>query len=492
MVTDSRGNIYQYGSKFVLYYNNYMHENLATDTDGSFLNKYSPSGQLLSTIKWPMSFWIQEMINDGNGSFYFTGSFMGTHTINGIAFSSKGDVDGMVGKMNEDGTLNWIASFGGSKADMSNSLTFNASKTKLILTGGISDSLFVNGTFVHSQPQRSTLVAKFDISGAFLGDKLFDFYSTKNYSNFGYRIRSDKNDNYFLLGDREGKNYEDDTIMAPVAGDYLFKLDNGLDITWSQLMISNECYYGYKSGLLNVTESGQAYVPTFCSQKYGGQGTLNRLDENGTKTWSHSNKDGSYQDAYTEGNDLFIIGTEGASICPCPDNNFGYAVIKQIDIYTKVLSEIRISDVTLTHITRSNSGITIVTGEFLGESVNIGNHTVYGSNNNGLFGGTFLLALSKEELTTVLNEEKANIFNTGIFPNPSSGVVNVTVESAHTLGTVSLKVINLLGQVVYAKSIQVEDNSLKTTVDLSDKFKGIYLVEITADNLKEVKRIVLN
>lgn len=71
-----------------------------------------------------------------------------------------------------------------------------------------------------------------------------------------------------------------------------------------------------------------------------------------------------------------------------------------------------------------------------------------------------------------------------IYPNPSSGLVNVSFASNESY-TVLLH--NTLGQQVYSKNI----NGMNSTLDFSSFPKGIYLLELKSDKLRTVKRITL-
>jgi hypothetical protein len=71
-----------------------------------------------------------------------------------------------------------------------------------------------------------------------------------------------------------------------------------------------------------------------------------------------------------------------------------------------------------------------------------------------------------------------------VFPNPSSGIVNISsIEQI-----ISVSVVNTLGHVVMTKTVA---NQLATSVDLSNVSAGVYFVTINAENASSVKRIVV-
>jgi hypothetical protein len=81
------------------------------------------------------------------------------------------------------------------------------------------------------------------------------------------------------------------------------------------------------------------------------------------------------------------------------------------------------------------------------------------------------------------DELNGNSFGINIFPNPSSGKFNV--ESSEKIS--SIIVTNLLGEVVYSQN----GSFIQFPIDLSNRSKGIYFVEIISGNARSTKKIVL-
>ncbi len=61
-----------------------------------------------------------------------------------------------------------------------------------------------------------------------------------------------------------------------------------------------------------------------------------------------------------------------------------------------------------------------------------------------------------------------------VYPNPSEGVVSINYN-----GDYSLRIFNLLGEVVYSNEVRGNNESL--TIDLSNLNNGIYMVNVTSD-----------
>ena len=71
-----------------------------------------------------------------------------------------------------------------------------------------------------------------------------------------------------------------------------------------------------------------------------------------------------------------------------------------------------------------------------------------------------------------------------VFPNPSTGVLNVSAVQPIT----NVTVVNALGNTILTQSVS---NKLGTSIDLSNVASGVYFVTINAENASSVKRVVI-
>ena len=74
-----------------------------------------------------------------------------------------------------------------------------------------------------------------------------------------------------------------------------------------------------------------------------------------------------------------------------------------------------------------------------------------------------------------------------IFPNPSNGNITVKFENS-TSKNISIKVINLLGEVVYLTNSYLNES---TTIDLSNLANGFYHIQINCDGKIATKKIII-
>ncbi|MDX1479832.1 MAG: PKD domain-containing protein, partial [Saprospiraceae bacterium] len=93
-----------------------------------------------------------------------------------------------------------------------------------------------------------------------------------------------------------------------------------------------------------------------------------------------------------------------------------------------------------------------------------------------------------EVMTTSLSDPVASIDCT-IYPNPNSGRFHL--QFANATGQIDLRVYNLLGRVVYARSgLAIEGNAVRDQ-DLGDMIPGIYYVEVRQGRTRMLRRIAV-
>ena len=76
-----------------------------------------------------------------------------------------------------------------------------------------------------------------------------------------------------------------------------------------------------------------------------------------------------------------------------------------------------------------------------------------------------------------------------VYPNPSTGVVNISFESFDGNKPMQLKVMNLLGQEMHTQFIQPFSGKQELRLDLGNYAKGLYFLEISDGKNSKTKRI---
>jgi hypothetical protein len=103
----------------------------------------------------------------------------------------------------------------------------------------------------------------------------------------------------------------------------------------------------------------------------------------------------------------------------------------------------------------------------------------------------FLLRLTEPGVTNPLSiEENLQDFNLLVSPNPSSSIFNLHYQPIST-EPVFINVYDAIGRIVLSTPINSQFDSGLSQIDLTGYPKGIYLLELTGNNKKESKKIVV-
>ena len=92
--------------------------------------------------------------------------------------------------------------------------------------------------------------------------------------------------------------------------------------------------------------------------------------------------------------------------------------------------------------------------------------------------------------TSVRVEGGTAINNLDVYPNPSRDIFNVSFTS-EDVQDLEVRVINVVGEVVYTESLQQFVGEYTKQVDLATYTKGIYFLEITTNNGVINKKLIL-
>lgn len=112
--------------------------------------------------------------------------------------------------------------------------------------------------------------------------------------------------------------------------------------------------------------------------------------------------------------------------------------------------------------------------------------------NNELIGPSLTFAPYIEFFVSGNSTIGKDEFNKGrvrVYPNPTSGEVNLNVENIQA-GRYDVRVVNLVGQIIYSDNVYLHDGST-IHIDLNGMAKGIYLLNITNGTTTITERITL-
>jgi hypothetical protein len=102
-------------------------------------------------------------------------------------------------------------------------------------------------------------------------------------------------------------------------------------------------------------------------------------------------------------------------------------------------------------------------------------------NNDGLFAVNGLSMITDMKLSPTGINENA-LANISIYPNPSTGLLNISGLEANA----DIKVTNAQGQVIFQG--QITENG---KIDLSNQAKGIYLIKLVSEDAMRMTKVIL-
>ena len=111
--------------------------------------------------------------------------------------------------------------------------------------------------------------------------------------------------------------------------------------------------------------------------------------------------------------------------------------------------------------------------------------SVCGTSNNSSYNGPFTFTTTS---TTTGLQEKNTSNSILIYPNPTNGLLTINMDQKNE--NVSITILNVIGDIVFEEIISNNSNSIKT-IDLSNKAKGVYLINFKNGTNHTVKKIVL-
>ncbi|MEM1000387.1 MAG: T9SS type A sorting domain-containing protein [Bacteroidota bacterium] len=92
-------------------------------------------------------------------------------------------------------------------------------------------------------------------------------------------------------------------------------------------------------------------------------------------------------------------------------------------------------------------------------------------------------ALSDQEIGTPFLKEFS------VYPNPTTGMLTLTLETIDENRPLEMKVYSLIGQEMYTQTITPFSGLQKMQLDLTKFPKGIYMVEISNGDKSRIKRV---
>ncbi len=488
-----------------------------------YLIKTDAEGQLLwaKNFGGPSDDVPYEIVISVTGNVYLTGIFSATADFNpdaGVSnLTSVGQSDVFILKMNSNGQFLWAKGIGSSSNDEGNGIDID----------DFNESVFVIGTFsgtIDLDPgagtQNSTSVGSTDVFMLKL-NAAGDYITSKTTGS----ISADRGEDIVIeesTGDQYMTGFVGGTADFDPSG-AVYELNGSNDIFLWKLSEANNLIYAKKMGGIAVDEgrnidldgSGNVYINgsfiSTCNFDPNG-GTLN-ITSNGSddvfvaqfspsgnlnwvKTFGSVGTEDYMDMDVTSAGEVYITGEMADNFDANPDAG-GVNTLTKLgaeDAYIVSLANDGSFNWATSYGSTTLGAYTRGYGIHADENFNV--YSTGGFNStvdfNPSVAVTIVTAVSGsdiwyQKLGPGFNglEDQQNVSFISISPNPSSGVFHL--NSDVVLQNTVITITNLRGEIVQKFSNSSIQN---TTINLGDASKGVYFVEISADNIREIKKVI--
>jgi hypothetical protein len=406
-----------------------------------FLVKYSPNGNILWAKKagGSSSDVAYGCTTDANRNVIVTGYFdspsinFGTNNL-----SNSGGTDIFLVKYDSNGNFIWAKKAGGADDDISISCCTDA-QSNIIVTGFYgSPSINFGTTNLPCSGETDVFIAKYAPNGNLLWAKKAggdDF-------ELGMSCTSDAYGNVIVVGSFYSSSIHFGTTQLTNTGEtdiFIAKYTTNGNLLWAKKiggLDDDQCYS------CSVDINGNIIITGIFDSPQLNFGT--------TSLHSAGNEDIFIAKYSSGGNLLWAISAGG------PDEDGGMSCTTYG-----------------THI--------ILTGYFYSPSIQFGTHTLTNSGDYDFF------ILKMDGLVGI--EEMSLNNNFQVFPNPSSGIFEIQLGENIITSSCHLEVINTPGEKIIQRSVHEDEK--KITLNLSDLPKGCYLLQLSNEQGKFTRKLIV-
>lgn len=456
--------------------------------------KLDSVGTLLTQHVFPKNLTISDIDVNSQNQIVIIGSCEDTLILGTSTFITKGSQDVFIGTFNSSFQLIWGKNYGHNFFSEGNALDID-NADNIYVCGGLSDSVNFEGTLLICNKGISSFVAKFNSGGQIQWVKKDSSDSKQNYSS-ATDILINSNNELLITGsyNNYGPLYFE-FISFPVPANsiayenyYALKTDlNGSAIwgkTSSRVYAADHLFKGFTSNYSLILHS---YYSN------GDDGTKLSLLNSLGNVYKKINVDSVFKgDIRTE-----YLGTIDNKIYLSSTKVYYNSMGKHSPtyIYTFKNDEIEIidslnGDIRNVSLLKKGSNEFYLTGIF-DKMLIAGNDTLrtdsIGSYNNQIayYANNPFIAKLNIATVTGISSVAPITNNFQVFPNPSSGIFTLDLKKQTAA---KIKVYDVLGKCVFNHSYKNED---QIKIDLASQPEGIYFLEVEAEGIKEVRKIVI-
>lgn len=472
----------------------------------AFLSKYNSNGDLLWIRQGKGYSGTDNIASDSTG-IYIVGDYGDTLTLDGgnnndIKLPLSGTY---IAKYDFSGNLLWA--YRGVGSGNTNIMRINSDRDgSVTVIGNFERYITLNGASgaitLHTPDNNSfaMFIAKYDNSGNILWAKQAGatcpvpcgWGGDANMARVK-AVSTDMNDNIFIVGTIVGTvNFNSSTaISSDTMGNiYYAKYDKNGDLLWVKLMASTE--WNDQPADIKNDKFGNFYLIGRIVSN--GKIFLKKFDNNGDQLFSNFYSStlglGITSIEISAENNVFLTGGfKGTLILDDKtlESEKGDFLLLKLSASGTVLSSCRtrksseggVGGLALVVDANENS---YVTG-FFQASVTFGTSSFTGD----VYGQILITKIKAAEVIGIKDNTINSSFS--IYPNPSGNLVNLSYKGTLEQNF-NISINNQLGQNVFTKQY-TSQKEITDSFNFSNLSKGIYFVSIKADNINEVRKIVI-
>lgn len=510
--TDASGNIIVVGgfaSSTITFGTNTLTNTIGGTAD-IYIVKYDPNGNAL---------WARSVggINldaaygcciDANNNIIVTGDFsspsitFGTTTLTNTSTS----FDIFVVKYDTNGNVIWAKGAGGTSSDVGKSCYADAN-SNIIVAGTFSSPSFTLGTNTLTNANTGTtdiFITKYDSNGNVIWAK-----SSGGASNdYVYSCKTDASNNIVIAGHFNssaiifGTNFLTNTNSG-TADIFIAKYDTNGNVLWAKKEGGTNPDFGISCSIdpsRNIITTGYFNSPTITfgvtTLTNTTSGVQNfyivKYDSAGNVLWAKNaggpGHEGSSCTTDASGN-IVAIGIYGSSITlgttTLTSSGLYDVFIVKYDPLGNVLWAKKVggtgTDYGFNCATDPNGNI-VATGHFTSSSMALGTTTL---TNAGPGGVTDMFVFKLDGITGI--EEYGFGNGISVYPNPSTGVVNISIIQPESLKIKELLIYNILGESILSQ----KNLPSLYQIDLSEETNGIYFIKLSTEKGTASKKIII-
>jgi hypothetical protein len=435
------------------------------------LVKFASSGSVLWAIQAGGNSveYINSAATDYAGNTYITGGFHSpTITLGNTTLQNSGWTNNIfTAKVNSAGNILWAKGIGSYQNTSSSSFVRSYSNALApngdnYILGHFSDSLIIieNDTIENSGNTISLFMVKYDSNG----NKLMAKRITEGNGYRQHKLSCDLDGNLYMAGSFTSPTITFGTyiLQGPSTTQYskmdLVKYDPNGNVLWAKTSDGNS----ENNSIAAIKTDNQGNV--FVAGNYGGLSII--LGDDTVRNFS-SELEYLFEPFDPPAHGKFFVAGYDPSGTPLFARGSG---AEEHDISSSV--------------TPDNNGNVYLTGQFTSDSIIFGSTTLI--NSEITYYNQFDLYIAKLNLGMVGISEQASDTHISIYPNPSLGLITILYSGTEKA---SGKVYDLVGKIII-EDLKIEQ--AKTSIDLQNFQKGIYLIEISTAESKQICKLIIH